>query len=151
MGIDSDRTFHFEADVEGVWAAFERVDQYQQWWPWLRRFEADGLTVGARWRCSVRTPAPYSLSFAIELVHIVPGTSINAVVSGDIAGDASLSLRSRAGGGTDLRLVSSLEPRRRTLSVVTRLIPWLARQGHDWVLDSGQREFEDRALGRAPR
>lgn len=148
MGIDSDRTFHFDADVASVWSAFERVDDYQRWWPWLRRFEADGLIVGARWRCSVRPPVPYSLSFAIALTHIVPGTSIDAVVSGDIAGDAHLSLSPGAGGGTDLRLVSSLEPRRRTLSVVTRFIPWLARHGHDWVLDTGQEQFEERALGR---
>lgn len=146
MGIDSDRTFHFDADVAQVWAAFERTDDYRSWWPWLRRFEATGLASGDCWRCTVQPPMPYSLSFSIELIDVVPRTEIAAEVTGDIAGDARLILGAAEAGGTDLRLVSSLEPRRATLAAVTAVAPWVARLGHDWVLDSGRRQFARHAI-----
>ncbi len=143
--VDSDRTYRFDADVDTVWAAMCRVDEFPAWWPWLRDFDAGGVETGARWQCTVRPPVPYALRFEIALTEVVVAERIVAAVSGDIAGDASLTIQP-VGDVTEVRLVSSLAPRRTVLRQVTTLAPWLARFGHDWVLDTGLRQFRRRAL-----
>ena len=145
MGIESERTLLFDAGVDALWASLGRVGDYRSWWPWLRDFDARALETGDRWRCTVQPPVPYTLNFTIELAEVVAAERVAAHVSGDITGHATLTLRP-AGDGSELRLVSSLEPRRPLLSMVTNVTPWLARVGHDWVLDTGQRQFRRRAL-----
>lgn len=145
MDVRSDRTYRFPVGVAPVWDAIGSVDRYRSWWPWLRRFEANGLEVGDRWRCTVAPPVPYSLHFVIELTTVQPHERIRAVVTGDITGDAEVGLRETP-DGCEVVLRSVLAPRRGPLRTVTRFAPWLARFGHDWVLDTGLGQFRRRAL-----
>lgn len=145
MHINTDRTFRIDADRDAVWDAIGRVEDYRRWWPWLFRFDSGGLEAGQRWDCTVRPPLPYELRFAIDLIDVVAPERIVADVSGDIAGSAELVI-SAVDAGTGMRLVSSLAPQRGTLKVVTKLVPWMAQYGHDWVLDNGVRQFRRRAL-----
>lgn len=145
MEVRSDRTYRFDADVSEVWDAFGRVEDYRRWWPWLSRLDAEGLVSGDRWDCTVRPPVPYLLRFVISLDDVEPLRHITATVSGDIVGHAHLALDD-SHDGCEVRLASSLAPRSATLRAVTTLTPWLARFGHDWVLDTGLRQFRDRAL-----
>lgn len=145
MEIRSDRTYQFPVGTEIVWDAIDRVDRYRAWWPWLRRFEAAGLGTGDRWRCTITPPVPYVLRFVVELTDVVRHERINAVVSGDITGEAEVHLVP-SGSGCEVRLLSTLAPHNGGLRVVTRLAPWLARFGHDWVLDTGVRQFRRRAF-----
>lgn len=144
----SDRTYRFDSEPVALWNAISRVDQYRRWWPWLRSFEAGGLEPGDRWRCTVRPPLPYALRFTISLTDVVHPERIAAAVEGDIEGEASVLLRASGTGGCEVRLRSSLEPHRGVLRRVTVAAPWLARFGHDWVLDTGLRQFRREALRR---
>ena len=147
MEVRSDREFHVPDDREEVWAAFERVGEYPTWWPWLGHLDAERLATGERWSCVVRPPVPYLLRLEIHLISVVEPSRIEAVVTGDIAGTATLEL-SAHDHGTSLRLDSTLRARHGGLGLVTAAAPWLARFGHDWVLDTGFRQFRDRALDR---
>lgn len=146
MIVRSDRVYHFDFAPETVWSAIARVDEYQQWWPWLRRFDATDLRNGEQWDCVVRPPLPYALRFCVTLGTVVRPSRIDAAVTGDIRGDASVALVPTS-EGCRVQLVSALEPAGQPLRSVTRLAPWVARFGHDWVLDSGLRQFHRRALG----
>ena len=145
MQVHSDRSYHFAHPPGAVWAAIGRVESFQDWWPWLRRFEATGLVRGDRWACTIRPPVPYALELTVTLDEVEEPSRIEATVSGDISGHATVSLDPVA-DGTRVRLVSSLRPTGQPLRAVTRLAPWLARFGHDWVLDTGLGQFRRRAL-----
>jgi uncharacterized protein YndB with AHSA1/START domain len=145
VDVRSDRTYRFDRPAAEVWRAFAQVDAYRDWWPWLHDFDADALVTGDRWQCTVRPPLPYVLRFTITIDTAVEPERIDATVSGDLRGDASVELRDD-GDGCAVRLRSTLRPAGRPLRIVATLAPWLARQGHDWVLDTGSRQFRRKAL-----
>lgn len=147
MELCSDRRFVFAATPDELWSAFGATDRYQRWWPWLTSFDADQLAAGSEWRCAVKPPLPYTLRFTVHLHDVVATRRIAATVSGDIAGAAELDVLARD-GGSEVRLVSTLAPSRRAFAVVASMAGPLARRGHDWVLDTGARQFGERALGR---
>ena len=140
MELTSDRRYHVLATPEVVWATLAATDQYQRWWPWLREFEATGLTAGDEWQCRVRPPLPYTVRFTIALQEVEPPRTIAARIEGDIAGTARVELTGRD-GGCEIRLTSTLSPRGRTVRIMADLARPLARIGHDWVLDTGARQF----------
>jgi uncharacterized protein YndB with AHSA1/START domain len=139
--ISSARSYGFEASPERVWSLFGRVDDYTCWWPWLRRFEAVGLVRGDAWRCTIRPPLPYTLRIVVHIEHVVAPTLIVAEVSGDIAGRCRVELSDHP-DGTEVRLTAELAPVRGLITFVSRVLPGLAGWGHDWVLDTGARQFE---------
>lgn len=143
--VRSDRNYRFEAPPETVWNAIGRVDDYRTWWPWLHQFDAAGLIAGDEWRCTLRPPLPYVLSFSLRLGEVVPHERITATVEGDIVGRAELTI-TPDGGGTAVGLVSTLAPHNGVLRAFMAVAPWLARFGHDWVLDTGLQQFRTRAL-----
>jgi hypothetical protein len=122
-----------------------RVDQFPTWWPWLRDFDAIELKPGARWQCRVHPPLPYSLRLVITIEDVVPEASVTATVTGDVEGSATLVL-SDMPNGSEARLTSALAPRNRALQIIARTASPVVRFGHDWVLDTGARQFRDRAL-----
>lgn len=140
MGIRSRRDWRFDAPLTEVWNALAAVDAYPSWWPWLRRFDATSLTEGQVWRCTVKPPLPYSLTFDLTLDSVVDQHSIKATLSGDLCGTARIDLEP-ADEATRLQLTSSIEARRRPVAMLERLAGPIARWGHDWVLDTGARQF----------
>ncbi len=136
---------------ETVWSLIDGVERYRSWWPWLRRFEAAGLSVGDVWRCTVQPPVPYLVRFRVVIEHVEPPTLVQARVLGDVVGDATLTLEPVCQNGSSLAacsavLRSSLAPGNTALAVVSRFAAPIARFGHDWVLDSAARQFIARAI-----
>ncbi len=141
-----------------VWSLINGVEQYRSWWPWLRRFEAGGLSVGDEWRCTVQPPVPYLVRFRVVIDHVEPPSLVRARVLGDVVGDATLTLKPAAAGavegnsgtgsaeGCAALLHSTLAPGNTALAVVSRFAAPVARFGHDWVLDSAARQFIIRAI-----
>lgn len=121
------------------------MSSYRRWWPWLVRFDGTALAAGERWRCTVQPPLPYTLRFAVVLRGVSPGESVAADVEGDIVGTARVELATD-GDHTAVRLVSALAPANRVLRQVARVARPVARFGHDWVLDTGARQFRRRAI-----
>ncbi|WP_421122068.1 hypothetical protein ACE2AJ_03910 [Aquihabitans daechungensis] len=97
----------------------------------LRRAE---LATGGRWSCTVQPPLPYRVRFTIDLQGVDDGTSVTAVVGGDIAGPARIELVPD-GTGTVLVLTAELQAARRWLQFLERWAHPVARFGHDQIID----------------
>ncbi len=93
----------------------------------------------------VQPPLPYVVRFNLELHEVVAPRLATATIDGDIAGRARLDI---AGDdrGCVLHLVSELAPTNRVLRGVARLARPLVTYGHEWVLDTGLRQFQAHAL-----
>lgn len=138
--LRSDRRYQLPLEPEALWDRIADVGSFQRWWPWLRELEADGLEVGERWRCAVSPPLPYVVRFTVRIDALEHPARIEVTVDGDIRGAARLDIRERA-GGSEARLVSALSPDHRVLRLLTMAARPMVRFGHDWVLDSGARQF----------
>jgi polyketide cyclase/dehydrase/lipid transport protein len=139
------KDIHFAYPRAVVWATMADVDSFRMWWPWLRTFEARGLITGDQWRCTVRPPLPYTVSFTIALEDILEEERVLARVHGDIAGTAELTLFS-VDDGCRVVVRSDLAPQSRFLRVMAATVPPMARFGHDWILVTGAAQFKARAL-----
>ncbi len=147
MRVASDRQYRFQAAPAAVWGSLADVGSYRSWWPWLREFDGQSLRSGDVWRCVVKPPLPYVVRFTIELAEVVEHESVDAELTGDIVGDARIEISS-APAGSEIRLTSDLRPGSRTLRGVGAIAHPLASFGHNWVLDSGARQFGEHALSR---
>jgi hypothetical protein len=145
MEVRSDRRYSFDIEPDELWAAMVRVEDYRSWWPWLRRFEAESFTAGAQWACVVQPPLPYSLQFTLRLDEVEACRFVTATIGGDIVGDARLDLDA-SGTGSELRLVSNLAPSNALLRAIAAVARPVVQLGHDWVLDTGLRQFRSAAL-----
>ena len=130
---------------EDVWSLISEVSQYRSWWPWLRVFDATALVEGDEWRCEVQPPVPYLVRFRVAIEDVEPAVLVRAKVGGDVVGSALLTF-SDTDTGCTATLDSSLAPGNRALRLVSRFAGPIARFGHDWVLDSGARQFITRAV-----
>ena len=145
MHIHSDRRDAFDVAPAELWQAMEQVHAYRRWWPWLRELEATALAPGAIWTAVVQPPLPYRVRFDIRITEVQPGVLVRAQVTGDIVGSAHLEIAPTP-TGSELRLVSDLAPEHRVLRAVAQVAGPVVRLGHQWVLDTGVRQFRDRAL-----
>jgi uncharacterized protein YndB with AHSA1/START domain len=130
---------------EEVWRLISDVSNYRKWWPWLRVLDAAALAPGEEWRCEVQPPVPYLVRFGVLIGHVEPALQVRAQVVGDVVGDATLTLDD-TGTGCTATLDSCLAPGNTALRLVSRFAGPIARFGHDWVLDSGARQFITRAI-----
>ena len=145
--VRSDRRYRFAVDNETLWSAIEVTEDYRRWWPWLRHLDAKGLIEGDQWQCVVQPPLPYVLRFTVSLDEVVPGRLAVATIDGEIQGDARLEIDPASDGeGCHARLVSHLSPVNGVLRTIARVARPIAQFGHDWVLDTGARQFRARAL-----
>ena len=138
--IRSDRTYEFPAEPDVIWARLDQVQDYQKWWPWLRRFEARQLKTGETWDCLIKPPVPWSIRMVIRITEAVPARLITAQVSGDVTGEGQLEVQPHE-GGSQLRICTRLAPASALLKAAAYLAAPLSRFGHDWVLDTGSRQF----------
>jgi uncharacterized protein YndB with AHSA1/START domain len=145
MRIRSDRRHAFAVSPEELWDAMARVDAYRQWWPWLRHFDAAALHPGEVWSAVVQPPVPYQLRFALRLDDVRAPHHASAAVTGDIEGTARLEIDPTP-SGSEVHLVSDLSPTNAVLRAVAQVAAPMVRFGHEWVLDTGLRQFRDRAL-----
>jgi len=145
--LQSDRRWVFPAPPQRVWQALADTGEYRRWWPWLTSFEAGSLAAGERWHCTVRVrpPLPYSLRFDIHLDEVVCPRLVTADVSGDIVGRARLDVHDHD-AGAEVRLTSALAPSSRGFAALATVARPIVRRGHDWVLDTGARQFLGRAI-----
>ena len=130
---------------DGVWTLISDVSRYRSWWPWLRGFQGAALEVGEEWWCEAQPPVPYPVRFRIGIEHVEAPLLVRAAVSGDVVGTATLSLH-EAESGCTVKLESSLAPGNTALRLASRFAAPIARLGHDWVLDTGARQFIARAV-----
>ena len=145
MDIRSDRRFRFDVERASVWAAITSIERYRQWWPWLHEFDGTAFSEGVRWRCEVKPPLPYTVHFDVILIEVVEHNIVRARIEGDITGWSQLTAIDHD-SGCEVRLISELSPASETLRLVARVARPVAAFGHDWVLDTGARQFRSAAL-----
>jgi hypothetical protein len=143
--FESDRRYQLPVSPTELWAALTRLDRYQLWWPWLREFDAQLLAGDETWDCLVQPPLPYRVRFVVALEEVTAPTTVRASITGDVVGEARLDIVEQP-DGSEARLVSHLEPGNGFLRAVARVAAPVVRYGHDWVLDTGARQFIDRAV-----
>jgi uncharacterized protein YndB with AHSA1/START domain len=147
--ISSDRRHAFAVPPEELWEAMAQVDAYRRWWPWLRHFDGIALGAGEVWTAVVQPPLPYRLRFEIHLDDVRAPHHVGAEITGDIEGQARLEVAPTS-DGSELHVVSELEPTSSLLRAVAQVASPVARFGHQWVLDTGLRQFRERALPDRP-
>jgi hypothetical protein len=81
----------------------------------------------------------------VALEEVTAPTTVRASITGDVVGEARLDIVEQP-DGSEARLVSHLEPGNGFLKAVARVAAPVVRYGHDWVLDTGARQFIDRAV-----
>ena len=140
MELVSDRRYSFHVDVDELWTALADVDRFPRVWPWMRHFDARGLTAGDTWSCIVRPPLPYSVRVVIALQQVVDRSHVSATIGGDIVGSARIDLEPTQDGSA-IRLRCSLAPSGRMLGMLAIVLRPVVSRGHDWVLDTGAAQF----------
>lgn len=130
------RTFDFDLTPAELWAAIERVDRFERWWPWLEEFRLEGaaLVTGSVLHGVVAPPLPYRMSVQVDLVHCAAPNIIDAVVHGDLTGDAHLRLHPFA-SGTRAEVSWTVEMMQRPMRLADRVAHPLLQWGHDRVVD----------------
>jgi carbon monoxide dehydrogenase subunit G len=129
---------HFEfgqTPPDVLWRAIEEVDQFETWWSWLEEFklEGDTLTRGSVLHGVVAPPVPYRMRIRVELTEVEPPHRIDAVVHGDLEGDATLEI-SESGAGSSVDVAWTVEMMQRPMRMANRFAHPLLQWGHDVVV-----------------
>jgi hypothetical protein len=145
--VDYSAAFWFPVTPDRLWAVVEQFDLFESWWGWLREFEADQdeLVDGNVLHGTVVPPVPYHLHLDVQLQRCHRPRLIDAVVNGDLSGQAELRLED-VDDGTRVAVAWSLEMRSAPLRVAARVAYPLMRWGHDRVVDMAVSGFQRRAL-----
>jgi hypothetical protein len=141
--LHSDRRYRFPFSDAQLWERIDDVPSYPTWWPWLREFDGRRLVRGEVWHCTVQPPLPYRVRLAIRLDDVMPPRSVTATITGEIVGRATLTI-SPAEDGCAARLQADLGPDKQALRALAVALRPLVRYGHNWVLDTGARQFAHR-------
>lgn len=129
-------SYRFALTPEELWAAIEQVDQFEQWWPWLEEFrlEGDGLAEGSVLHGVVAPPLPYRMRIEVELTRCERPLVIDALVHGDLEGEAHLRVRAD-GAGAVVDAAWTVEMMQRPMRLASRIGHPLLQWGHDRVVE----------------
>ena len=135
--IEYEGAFHLDLPPNEVWAIISRTDRFEDWWSWLRELEVEGkaLQSGSALRGVVVPPLPYRMRLEVVLEECVMPRRIDAVVSGDLEGNASLTF-TPDGDGTQATVGWTIEMMQRPMRLAARVAPPLLRWGHDLVVQA---------------
>lgn len=134
--------------VERLWDVLAETSAYPRWWSWLDDYEAGTLEAGSIARFRVRPRLPYALRFTVTIDEVVRHERVATTVSGDAAGPAELvvSPTGDGDGGSQARLVWSLDLQRPLLTRLERVARPAMVWGHDAIVSMGIRQFTRKAL-----
>ena len=132
-----------------MWNIIEEVNQFEDWLPWLEEIHLEGNSLGRGAVLSgvVAPPLPYRMRISVELSRCEPPKSIEAVVHGDLEGEASVEM-SPHGTGTIVEVAWTVEMMQRPMRLADRLAHPLLQWGHDRVVEATIAGFR-RRLGSA--
>ena len=134
--IEYRREFAFSLTPAELWEGIGRVDQFEGWWPWLRefRFEGDGFVAGSVLTGVVVPPLPYRMRIRVELVRCEAPTAIDAIVTGDLHGEATLRVRPDD-AGSRAEVAWTGEMMQRPMRLASQFGRPLLQWGHDRVVE----------------
>jgi len=134
--IEYGRDFAFALTPRALWEGLQQADQFERWWPWLEEFrvEGDGLARGSVLHGVVTPPLPYRMRIRVELTRCEPPVAIDAIVGGDLEGEARLRVWG-AGAGARVEVGWTVEMMQRPMRLATRFGRPLMQWGHDRVVE----------------
>jgi uncharacterized protein YndB with AHSA1/START domain len=125
---------------DAVWAALTDVGSYEQWWPWLERFEGPTPVVGVTQSAIIRAPAGYRVRYEVQFTEVDRPRRLATTISGDLAGAATIDLESTP-SGTTLTFAWHLRAERRLLRLLGRIAAPVLIRGHDRIIERGGGQF----------
>ena len=134
--IEYRREYEFAFTPGELWDAIEHVDQFEHWWPWLEEFrlEGDSLATGSVLHGVVAPPLPYRMRIEVELTRCERPVAIDAIVHGDLEGEARLAVRP-SGAGTRVEIAWTVEMMQRPMRLASRVAHPVLQWGHDRVVE----------------
>jgi hypothetical protein len=137
-------SFALPTPPRDVWREIARVDAFESWWGWLRDLAVDGrpLTEGTVMTGVVAPPIPYRMHLRVELVECDPPHAIDAVVAGDLVGDASMRFVPVA-AGTRADVAWAVEMRQPAMRLASAVGSPVLRRGHDRVVEATVARFRE--------
>lgn len=130
------RGFRFDLEAHRLWERIQEFDQFEKWWPWLSdlRIEGTGLSRGTVLHGVVTPPLPYRMELRVEVIDTEPATSIDAVVGGDLVGEARIRMRPE-GRQTWVEAAWVVEMKQPVMRLADRLTHPFLQWGHDCVVE----------------
>lgn len=130
------RDHEFSVSPQHLWGVIEEVDQFESWWPWLEEFRLEGgaLEKGAVLHGVIAPPLPYRMRIQIELTRCEPSRHVEALIHGDLEGEASLVVRAR-GVGSSVEVSWTVEMMQAPMRLADRMAHPVLQWGHDRVVD----------------
>lgn len=149
--IEYAERFRFPVPPGDLWSAIEHPERFETWWGWLRelRVEGPGLVTGSVLHGVVAPPLPYRMRLRVVLVACDRPRSIDALVEGDLVGQARLVLEPD-GDGTRASVAWTIEMLQRPMRAAARVAAPVLRWGHDRVVDVTVAEFRRQLRDPAP-
>jgi len=140
--------YSFGLSPEQLWDRIEDVDQFEGWWPWLSEFRlvGGGLVQGSTLLGVVTPPLPYRMRVEVELGHCLRPHAIDAVIVGDLTGDAHLRIRPE-GEGSRVGMAWTIEARQPVMRMASRFGRPVLQWGHDRVVETAVAGFRRRVEG----
>jgi hypothetical protein len=130
------REFDFGLPPPELWERLERLDEFEGSWPWLQEFRVEGepLTVGSVLHGVVVPPLPYRMRIRVELTRCESPGLVEAVIGGDLVGQARLFLRPDR-SGSRVEVGWTVEMMQRPMRLASRFGRPLLQWGHDRVVE----------------
>ncbi len=130
------KAHRFPAPPVEMWRTIQEVDQFESWWPWLEEFRLDGdaLQAGAVLHGVVAPPVPYRMRIEVELTRCDPERAMEALVRGDLEGEASLVMDPH-GAGSVVEVAWRVEMMQGPMRLADRFAHPLLQWGHDRVVE----------------
>lgn len=140
--VDFRRQFYLAARPERVWQQISKLDDYESWWPWLRRFHSEraGMVSGNVLRGLVVPPVPYPFRMQVTLDECCPPATVRASVAGDVTGSATVDFEP-VGEGTVVTCCWTLRMDSLPMRVAARTAYPVLRWGHDRVVQVSVNAF----------
>ena len=134
--------FDFDATPEKLWTALGRTDHYERWWKWMREVKVEGPVpaTGSSVEFDVVAPIPRRMRLKIDVVSALRPESIEAAVSGDLAGTATLRFLP-SGNGSTAEVTWSVEVVQRTIRAAAVAMRPVLLWGQDWAVRVALRGF----------
>ncbi|MDQ4144296.1 MAG: hypothetical protein M3198_11240 [Actinomycetota bacterium] len=136
-------TFELPLTVEETWDELERTDQYETWWPWMRKLEVvgDPLDPGTTFSFLIVAPIPFTMRLKAEVTRAQPPCKIEAAVSGDLTGKASMTFERAGSRQVTATIWWEVEVTRSSLRSVARATRPILLWGQRWAVDIALRGF----------
>jgi carbon monoxide dehydrogenase subunit G len=119
-----------------MWKIIQEVNQFEGWLTWLEEVHLEGnsLERGAVLSGVIVPPLPYRMRIEVELIRCEPPNSIEALIHGDLEGEASVEMSPR-GTGTVVEVAWTVEMMQRPMRMADRFAHLLFQWGHDRVVE----------------